>query len=111
MFTFSQDVFFISGFAKPLANVTPSVVDEYVLSGLTDTEVPLSTIAELELFSNALTIPLSVCALGDWKYLRTPVVVLESSSFHETTVPLAVPPVTVCLIFSHMFGPLSWPFF
>ena len=48
--------------------------------------------------ANALTIPLSVCAVGDWKYLRTPVVVLESSSFHETTVPLAVPPVTVCVI-------------
>ena len=88
----------ISGVAKPLANVTPSIVDEYVVLTLTDTDVPASVIALAASEANALTIPLSVCDSGDWKYLRTPVVVLESSSFQETTVPLAVPPVTVCVI-------------
>ena len=82
MYTSSPELDLISGFAKPLANVTPSRVEAYAVLTLTDTDVPASVIALEASEANALTTPLSVCDSGDWKYLRTPVVVLEASSFH-----------------------------
>ncbi len=41
-----------------------------------------------------------MCASVVWMYLRTPAVVEPLSSVHDTTVPYAVPPATVCVIFS-----------
>ena len=41
-----------------------------------------------------------MCASFVWMYLRTPAVVEPLSNVHDTTVPYAVPPVTVCVIFS-----------
>ena len=56
----------------------------------------ISPVIALEPFdSNAFTTPLSVCASFVWMYLRTPAVVEPLSNVHDTTVPYAVPPVTV----------------
>ena len=58
--------------------------------------VEVSPVIALEpLDSNPLTTPESVCASLVWMYLRTPAVVEPLSSVQETTVPYAVPPVTV----------------
>ena len=86
--------------ARPLENVTPSSVLPYAVSTLPEAVDPSPVIAFEPLDSNALTTPESVCASFVWMYLRTPAVVEPLSNVHDTTVPYAVPPVTVCVIFS-----------
>ena len=96
----SPELFSISGVPKPATRVTPLVVALLVVSTLPEEseEAPVTALAPLE--AKALTLPLSVCKSGDCTYLRTPDVVLPESKVQDTTVPKAVPPVTVCEITS-----------
>ena len=95
MYTISPELAAISGDAKPPVN---PISDRTVFCAVSTVpeavEVPPTTaLAASE--ANANTTPASVCVVGDWKYFKIPLV--ESQ---ETTVALAVPPVTVCVIVS-----------
>ena len=100
MYTISPELGSISADALPSTKETSATTEGVpevpsVVTTFLDAAEVAPTTAFAALDSNARTTPASVCTVGDWKYLT--IWLVESQ---ETTVPLAVPPVTVCDITS-----------